>query len=162
MKLLLQLTKDINQASLALRISGSLITEGMIVGVLQKYWQDTQRKIFLEYCQSANGLLMLRGTSTFAGSDKRINEYTFPHLSFEEFLASRHLTDFDPIKVREFLDEFHDYRWREPVKFMGESYCFVYDNGRTAMNGLLEALASPFHPTQQKRIGALCGWQENC
>lgn len=125
--------------------SGSLITEGLIVGVLQKYWQEAQRKIFLEYCQKANGLLMLRGTSTFAGSDKRINEYTFPHLSFEEFLASRHMTDLDPDEVRTLLNESHD-RWRESVKFMGESYCFVYHNGRTEMNGLLEALSSPFPP----------------
>ncbi len=130
--------------------SGSLITEGMIIGVLHKYLHDNQRDIFLEYCQKANGLLMLRGTSSLAGSDKRINEYTFPHLSFEEFLASKHLKKSDPDEVRELLDESYD-RWRESVKFLGELYCFVDDAGHANMNGLLEALSFPFpsNPTEK-------------
>ena len=136
--------------------TGSLITEGMIVGILHKYLHEDQRDIFLEYCQKANGLLMLRGTGTLAGSRIRNNEYTFPHLSFEEFLASRHLIkEFDPDDVRALLDESHD-RWRESVKFMGELYCFGNDPGRTAMNGLLESLSSPFpSPPTEKDWRAL-------
>ncbi len=129
--------------------SGSLITEGLILGVLHDHLQnDEKERIFLEYCQKANGLLMLRGTITEAGSNVRRNDYTFPHLTFEEFLASRHLKNLDPDEVRRYLDDSHD-RWREAVKFMAELYCFSKEPNRAAMNGLLESLSSPF-PDQPK------------
>jgi formylglycine-generating enzyme required for sulfatase activity len=131
--------------------SGSLITEGLIDGILHDYLKDREKiDIFLEYCKNANGLLMLRGTVTLAGSRVRRNEYTFPHLTFEEFLASRHLKNLDTEEVRALLDESHD-RWRESVKFMAELYCFSKDPDRNAMNGLLESLSSPFPSSPEKK-----------
>ncbi len=124
--------------------SGSLITEGLIDGILHDYLQDRNKvDVFLEYCKNANGLLMLRGVVTLAGSNVARNEYVFPHPTFEEFLASRHLRNLDPEDVRLLLDTSYD-RWREPIKFMAELFCFSKEPNRNAMNGLLEALSSPF------------------
>jgi formylglycine-generating enzyme required for sulfatase activity len=128
--------------------SGSLITEGFIDGILHDHWQDrTKVDTFIEYCQRSNGLLMWRGTVELAGSNVRRNEYTFPHLTFEEFLASRYLQDREPEEARRLLDDAHD-RWREPIKFLGESYCFNKVPKRSQMDGLLRALCRPFsNPT---------------
>ena len=124
--------------------SGSLITEGFIDGILHDHWQDRKKiDTFIEYCQKANGLLMWRGTVEVAGSNIRRNEYTFPHLTFEEFLASRYLQGREPEEARHLLDDAHD-RWREPIKFLGESYCFNKVPQRSQMDGLLQALCSPF------------------
>ncbi len=131
--------------------AGSLITEGLISGVLHDYLQDhEQEKIFLKYCREANGLLMWSGTITEAGSNVRRSEYKFPHLTFEEFLAGRHLKKLDTDEIRALFDDTPD-RWREPIKFMGELYCFSEDPNRDALNGLLEAFSSSFpdHPSQK-------------
>jgi hypothetical protein len=111
--------------------SGSLITEGLIDGILHDYLKDREKSdIFLEYCKNANGLLMLRGTVTLAGSNV--------------------LKNLDTEEVRALLDESHD-RWRESVKFMAELYCFSKDPDRNAMNGLLESLSVPFPSRPEKK-----------
>ncbi len=134
--------------------SGSLITEGFIDGILHDHWQDRKKiDTFIEYCQKANGLLMWRGTVELAGSNIRRNEYTFPHLTFEEFLASRYMQSKDPEEARQLLDDAHD-RWREPIKFLAESYCFSKVRQRSLMDGLLQALCRPFPPNP-----ALSDWR---
>jgi predicted NACHT family NTPase len=61
---------------------GSLVTERLVAGILQEHLQDEEKlRIFLEYCHSANGLLMLQGTVTPARAEpgtppRRV--YTFP------------------------------------------------------------------------------------
>ncbi|MBU2611713.1 MAG: formylglycine-generating enzyme family protein [Chloroflexi bacterium] len=131
--------------------TGSLVTEGLVLGILHDQLQDTQKEnTFLEYCQKANGLLMLRGRVKPTGADTERNIYTFPHLTFEEYLASRHLKKLDSGDVRNLLDGSHD-RWREAVKFMAEFLCFSKDPDRNAMNGLLEALTTPFPAKLQEK-----------
>jgi len=124
--------------------AGSLVTEGLILNVLHECLQDRKKEdTFLEYCQKANGLLMLRGKIKLAGVDAPRLVYAFPHLTFEEYLAGRYLRREDPEHARQLLDDAHD-RWREAVKFLAEYLCFNKDPDRHAMNGLLEALSYPF------------------
>ncbi|MEN4011345.1 MAG: SUMF1/EgtB/PvdO family nonheme iron enzyme [Bellilinea sp.] len=132
---------------------GSLITGKLVAGGMLEHLQDEHKlKIFLDYCQSANGLLMLQGTITPAEADpsappRRV--YTFPHMTFEEYLAGRHLEWEGADRIRTLLDSAYD-RWVEVVKFLAEYLCFERAD-RDRMNGLLEALSTPFpdHPTEK-------------
>jgi formylglycine-generating enzyme required for sulfatase activity len=124
--------------------SGGLVTEKLVSGVMTEYLQDIEKVgIFLAYCQKANGLLMLQGTVTTGGRDaipRRV--YTFPHLTFEEYLAGRHLDGKGGDLARELLDQAYD-RWTEVIKLLAEYLCFESaDRGR--MNEILEALSLPF------------------
>lgn len=137
--------------------STSQITEGLVVKVLHDQIGDREKEdIFLEYCQKANGLLMLRGTVIPAGTDKPRRVYTLPHLTFEEYLASRFMKKKGAGHARELFDEGED-RWREAIKFMAEFLCFSNDADRDAMNGLLEAFSSPF-PKDPKELDWRALW----
>lgn len=126
----------------------SLITEGLVVQVLHNEIGDRDKEdIFLEYCQKANGLLMLRGTVIPPGTTKPRRVYTLPHLTFEEYLASRFMKDKGADHARELFNEGED-RWRETIKFMAEFLCFSNDANRDKMNGLLEAFSLPDQPTE--------------
>ena len=124
--------------------SGGLVTEKLVSGVMTEYLQDSEKVgVFLDYCQKANGLLMLQGTVTSPGSNaipRRV--YTFPHLTFEEYLAGRYLDGRGGEIVRKLLDQAHD-RWREVTKLLAEYLCFESAD-LARMNNLLEALSSPF------------------
>lgn len=120
----------------------SLITEGLVVQVLHDQIGDRDKEdIFLEYCQKANGLLMLRGTVIPPGETKPRRVYTLPHLTFEEYLASRFLKKKDADQARDLFNKGED-RWRETIKFMAEFLCFSNDADRDKMNGLLEAFSA--------------------
>ena len=126
--------------------SGGLVTEKLVSGVMTEYLQDSEKVgVFLDYCQKANGLLMLQGTVTSPGSNampRRV--YTFPHLTFEEYLAGRYLDGQGGEIVRQLLDQAHD-RWREVTKLLAEYLCFESAD-RARMNDILEALTTPFPP----------------
>lgn len=132
---------------------GSLVTGKLVAGVMQEYLQDEEKLgIFLHYCQSANGLLMLQGTITPAGSDPNApprRVYTFPHLTFEEYLAGLHLEMKGADHIRHLLNQAFD-RWVDVVKLLAEYLCFERAD-RDRMNGLLEALSEPFpdNPTDK-------------
>ncbi len=123
--------------------AGGLVTEGMLAGVLQEYFQDPHKvQVFLDYCASANGLLMLQGQIADGVKVRRV--YTFPHLTFEEYLAARYLSDKGGQTIRELLDEAFD-RWQEVARFLGEHLSFATsDRGR--MNDLLEHLLPKHRP----------------
>ncbi len=128
------------------KAAGGLVTEELVAGKMMVYLQDLKKvQTFLDYSQSANGLLMLQGTFTPQGAradspPRKI--YTFPHLTFQKYLAARHLEGQGGEAVRRLLDERHD-RWRETVKLLAEYLCFERgDRGR--MNELLENLSDPF------------------
>jgi formylglycine-generating enzyme required for sulfatase activity len=126
----------------------SLITEGLVVQALHNEIGEREKEdIFLEYCQNANGLLMLRGTVMPPGATKPRNVYTLPHLTFEEYLASRFLKNKTADQIRELFNEGED-RWRETIKFRAEFLCFSNDADRDKMNGLLEAFSLPDQPTE--------------
>ncbi len=107
----------------------ALVTEDLLTGVLNAHLQDLDKvKIFLDYCQSSNGLLLLQGTVSApdapAGSPPR-RVYAFPHLTFEEYLAARYLVVRQNFgKATRDLVQKSD-RWREVVLLMGEHLCFA-------------------------------------
>lgn len=107
----------------------ALVTEDLLTGILNAHLNDLGKvKLFLDYCQSSNGLLMLQGTVSVAGAPEGTpprRVYAFPHLTFEEYLAARHLvirTNFGKT-TRELV--VHSDRWREVVLLMGEHLCFA-------------------------------------
>ena len=107
----------------------ALVTEDLLTGVLNAHLHDLKKvEIFLDYCQSSNGLLLLQGTVSVpdapAGTPPR-RVYAFPHLTFEEYLAARYLVvrpNFG--KATRDLVQKSD-RWREVVLLMGEHLCFA-------------------------------------
>ncbi|HEU5323131.1 MAG TPA: hypothetical protein VFX28_20160, partial [Methylomirabilota bacterium] len=73
----------------------ALVTEDLLRGILRGYLGDDARvQTFVDYCESANGLLMLQGVAPLPdappGAPSR-QVYAFPHLTFEEYLAARHV-----------------------------------------------------------------------
>ena len=137
--------------------STSVITEGLVLQVLHdQIGERDKEEIFLEYCQKANGLLMLRGTVIPAGKTKPLRVYTLPHLTFEEYLASRFMKKLGADHARSLFNEGED-RWRETIKFMAEFLCFSNDADRDGVNGLLEAFSSPF-PTQPTELDWRALW----
>jgi len=106
----------------------ALVTEDLIAGVLQATFSDLQKvRTFLDYCESANGLLMLQGVAPLPDAPpdappRRV--YAFPHMTFEEYLAGRYLGRLrnPAARMREHVDRSD--RWREPVMLLGEHLCF--------------------------------------
>jgi formylglycine-generating enzyme required for sulfatase activity len=108
-------------------VGPALVTEDLLSGVLKVYLEDSAKvDTFLEYCQSANGLLMLHGTIQLPGAvpdspPRRV--YAFPHLTFEEYLAGRYLEGpgiGERVRKRVQASD----RWREVVMLLGEYLCF--------------------------------------
>jgi len=117
---------------------GGLVTERLLSGVMQEYLGDGEKvQTFLDYCAQANGLLMLQGQVTVGGKVRRV--YTWPHLTFEEYLAARYLSDKGGERIRSLLDQAFD-RWREVARFVGEHLTFATGD-RARMNDLLAHLA---------------------
>lgn len=107
----------------------ALVTEDLLNADLAPAFENKFEKVktFLDYCESANGLLMLQGVAPLpdAPTDsppRRI--YAFPHLTFEEYLAARYLRRLPNLgrRVRQHLDKSD--RWREVVMLLGEHLCF--------------------------------------
>jgi formylglycine-generating enzyme required for sulfatase activity len=120
----------------------SLVTEELLDAKLNVYLMRDHKKvdIFLEYCKSANGLLMLQGTVSKPNEVPR-NVYTFPHLTFEEYLAARYLANQPPDQyVYEKAGQSD--RWSEVIKFLGEHLCFGSQD-YPRMDALLNALSNP-------------------
>jgi len=119
----------------------ALVTEDLLSGVLWVYLNDGEKvDTFLDYCQTANGLLMLQGTVAQSGRPPR-KVYAFPHLTFEEYLAARHLADRTPEEYVYSRVGQSD-RWRETVKLLGEHLCFGSPQ-RANMDALLTELSEP-------------------
>ncbi len=121
----------------------ALVTEELLAGVLNAHFHDPAKvQIFLDYCQSSNGLLMLQGSVTPTdappGTPPR-RVYAFPHLTFEEYLAARYLIRPNFGSITRHLVKTSD-RWREVVMLLGEYLCFAQGD-QERMDTLLSALA---------------------
>lgn len=128
----------------------ALVTEDLLSGILHAHIKDPNKvQVFLDYCQSSNGLLMLQGSITPAdapeGSPPR-RVYAFPHLTFEEFLAARYLIRPNFGKITANLVQKSD-RWREVVILLGEYLCFV-NKDQERMSILIQALTPEKLPTK--------------
>ncbi len=127
----------------------ALVTEDLLCGVLQAHFQDLDKvKIFLEYCQSSNGLLMLQGSvmppdAPPGAPPRRI--YAFPHPTFEEYLAARYLIRPNFGKTVRDMARSSD-RWREVILLLGETLCF-FQKDQERMESLLDKLAPQDAPS---------------
>ncbi len=133
----------------------AMVTEELISAIFQRYFDNDKGKIFLDYCQSSNGLLMYQGTLSLAGEPADApphRVYAFPHLTFEEYLAALYL-----IELPDFENAACDLlrqsdRWREVIMLMGEHLCFATKPAqKSRMRTLLDTLApekAPAVPTK--------------
>jgi formylglycine-generating enzyme required for sulfatase activity len=138
----------------------ALVTEDLLTGVLQSHFQDLGKvQTFLDYCQSSNGLLMLQGSVVPAdappGTPPR-RVYAFPHLTFEEFLAARHLIRQNLGKITADLVQKSD-RWREAVMLLGEYLCFVIKD-EERMGNLIQALTLEKLPAKADSLSWRAIW----
>jgi formylglycine-generating enzyme required for sulfatase activity len=128
----------------------ALVTEDLLTGILQTHFQDLSKvKVFLDYCQSSNGLLMLQGSVMPADAPPNTpprRVYAFPHLTFEEYLAARYLIRPNFGKTTSELVQKSD-RWREVVMLLGEYLCFAQGD-QERMDNLLSALTPSKPPTK--------------
>ena len=130
----------------------AIVTEDLVAGVLHAaFGQADKVQNFLEYCEGANGLLMLQGVAPLPGapSDARPRKvYAFPHLTFQEYLASRHLLNLGNLgqSVRSHIARGE--RWREVMMFLGEHILFR-EGDFERMDCVLQALAPRTEPTQR-------------
>jgi len=124
-----------------------LVTEELLIGVLNTYFQDFSKvESFLNYCCSSNSLLKLQDTANVVNQPTRAPQrrvFAFPHPTFEEFLASRHLYN---ILIHSGIESImhelihRDDRWREVLIFLGEYLCFIQKN-QGEMRTLLAAFS---------------------
>ncbi len=131
----------------------ALVTEELLTSILYAQFQSVDKvKIFLDYCRSSNGLLMLQGSVIPAdapeGSPPR-NVYAFPHLTFEEYLAARYLVGPNIGRTTFELVQKSD-RWREVVMLLGEFLCFFQGGDLERMENLLNAFTPKNIPTDRE------------
>ena len=117
----------------------AVVSEGIIRKAMHRYLADEGMRAFLDYCQSANGLLLAQGVVHAADAppdSPPIPVYSFPHLTFQEYLAARHLR-----RIRNFTRQAAklagDPAWREVILFLGETLCFDEDAGDTDLAQVL-------------------------
>ncbi|MCC7164539.1 MAG: SUMF1/EgtB/PvdO family nonheme iron enzyme [Anaerolineae bacterium] len=134
------------------------VTEDLLSGILFARLRDSaQVKTFLDYCESANGLLMLQGEEIPPDSPPETlprRFYSFPHTTFEEYLAARYIEgpNLGP-RLRKLLDENYD-RWTQVAMLLGEYLCFARSD-QERMDAILGALVPQERPTQEKDWRAL-------
>ncbi len=119
--------------------SRAVVSEGIIRKAMYRYLAEEGMGVFLDYCQSANGLLLAQGVVNPADAppdSPPIPVYSFPHLTFQEYLAARHLR-----RVKNFTRHAaklaEDPAWREVILFLGETLCFDEDAGDTDLAQVL-------------------------
>ena len=142
------------------RGAAARVVEDIMLGPLSAYLREQEKvDIFLDYCRTVNGLLLFQGTARLpnAPSDsppRRV--YTFPHRTFQEYLAARHLgRKSDPEEVRQHLDKGD--HWREVLIFLGEHLCFR-DDKDYLVESILKALAPEPLPAVMQEVDWKALW----
>lgn len=136
----------------------ALVTGDLLSAVLPRYFKLEQVNIFLDYCQSSNGLLMYQGTIALAGEPADApphKMYAFPHLTFEEYLAALYL-----IELPDFENTACDLlrqsdRWREVIMLMGEHLCFAT---KPAQKSRMQTLLNTLTPKKQAAQPTKADW----
>ncbi|HYQ91687.1 MAG TPA: SUMF1/EgtB/PvdO family nonheme iron enzyme, partial [Candidatus Competibacteraceae bacterium] len=112
----------------------ALVSEDTLRGVLHRWFQKSDAAVtdFLDYCQHANGLLLAQGAVATVTDAAAETVYAFPHLSFEEYLAARHLRRLrlsGSSFTRHAAELAGEPNWREVVRFLGEYLCHDKEGG---------------------------------
>ncbi|GMV35368.1 MAG: hypothetical protein AMXMBFR60_31970 [Chloroflexota bacterium] len=122
----------------------ALVTEDLLRADLFAAFQDNEKvQTFMDYCESANGLLMLQGVAPLPDAPpdappRRV--YAFPHLTFEEYLAARYLRRMKTLGQKTLDHLTRSDRWREVVMLLGEHICFR-EGDYELMDSIIHALA---------------------
>jgi formylglycine-generating enzyme required for sulfatase activity len=127
----------------------ALVTEDLLRADLFAAFGSAEKvQIFINYCESANGLLQFQGIAPLPGAPpdsplRRI--YTFPHLTFQEYLSARYVRRLPNLgdSVRAHLNRSD--RWREVVLLLGEHICFK-EGDWGLMDSVLHALVPLLFP----------------
>ncbi len=101
-------------------------------------------EVFIEYCETANGLLLAQGLRRLPGrpaDEPEVMCFSFPHPSFEEYLAARYLAILDePHRELARLNAESD-RWFYAGVFLAEYAAIINPRPRDLLE-LLEALTT--------------------
>ena len=100
---------------------------GLLEDAMKRWLGPERAATFIHYCDTANGLLMAQGELALPNTPPdapKTAVYTFPHLTFEEYLAAQHLlTLADKDLVAQVVKLAADAQWREVILFVVECAC---------------------------------------
>jgi formylglycine-generating enzyme required for sulfatase activity len=120
----------------------TLIDEYALRAALLPKLGEGATQVFVEYCQSANGLLLAQGSRRLPSrpaDEKPVECYAFPHPSFEEYLAARYIAMLDqPHVTLAQRNAAHD-RWFYVGVFLAEYASIVSQRPRDVLD-LTDAL----------------------
>ena len=109
--------------------------------------------MFVEYCQSANGLLLAQGSRRLPerpADEKPVECYAFPHPSFEEYLAARYIAILDQPHTTLAQRNAANDRWFYVGVFLAEYASIVSQRPRDVLD-LTDALLAWLHPSTSLR-----------
>lgn len=119
--------------------SRAVVRRGTVLAAMERFLKAPGMEIFLAYCARSNGLLLEEGQLRLEdGSDD--TAYAFPHLSFEEYLAARHLEEDVDRYAQRAAELAGNPAWREVVFFLGEMFCHGGRSNALRAARLLDAL----------------------
>ena len=127
----------------------ALVGGDTLRGVLHRHFRKSNEAVgvFLDYCRHANGLLLAQGAVTTVEDGEPERIYAFPHLSFEEYMAARHLRRLRGGCTSKAAELAGDSAWREVVRFLGEYLCHDRDGDIDLALALLKRLCPEDTPT---------------
>ena len=117
---------------------------------------EQQVRTFLNYCQERSGLLLYSGARQPEGALKPVAIYTFPHRTFQEYLAARHLAsrgNFPSAAVEHACQGDH---WREVI-LLGVEWKRQQGDTDYALD-VARALYPAERPARDDRAGWRCAW----
>jgi len=111
---------------------------------------------FLSYCRERSGLLLYSGSRRPEGALKPVAIYTFPHRTFQEYLAARHLAS-----GRNFPSAAAEHavlgdQWREVI-LLGVEWKRQAGETDTALD-VARALCPVERPAKEDEAGYRCAW----
>jgi formylglycine-generating enzyme required for sulfatase activity len=120
----------------------TLVDEHSLRRALQPKLGEAATQVFVEYCQSANGLLLAQGSRRLPdrpADEKPVECYAFPHPSFEEYLAARYIAMLDQPHVTLAQRNAANDRWFYVGVFLAEYASIVSQRPRDVLD-LTDAL----------------------
>ncbi len=127
----------------------TLIDEYALRSALVPKLGEGATQVFVEYCQSANGLLLAQGSRRLPdrpADEKPVECYAFPHPSFEEYLAARYIAMLDQPHVTLAQRNAENDRWFYVGVFLAEYASIVSQRPRDVLDLTDALLAGSLHP----------------
>ncbi|MFQ6102016.1 MAG: SUMF1/EgtB/PvdO family nonheme iron enzyme [Anaerolineae bacterium] len=115
-----------------------------------------QVDVFLNYCRERSGLLLYSGSRRPEGALKPVAIYTFPHRTFQEYLAARHLASGRNFPSTAAEHATRGDQWREVV-LLGVEWKRWQGESDTALD-VARALCPAERPAREDEAGWRCAW----